>query len=71
MNDEFRKQALQKQVKGKFKGKQTLPSRVKPIYPEGAERDFAQTPRLGQFPGQEVRPGQRDGQPEGREERMV
>lgn len=40
MNDEFRKQALQKQVKGKFKGKQTLPSRVKPIYPEGAEREF-------------------------------
>ena len=39
--------------------------------PEGAGRDFAQTPRLGQFPGQEVRPGQRDGQPEGREERMV
>lgn len=40
MNDEFRKQALQKQVKGKFKGKQTLPSRVKPIYPDGAEREF-------------------------------
>ena len=40
MNDEFRKQALQQQVKSKFKGKQTLPSRVKPIYPEGAEREF-------------------------------
>ena len=40
MNDEFRKQALQKQVEGKFKGKQTLPSRVKPIYPDGAEREF-------------------------------
>lgn len=40
MNDEFRKQALQKQVESKFKGKQTLQSRVKPIYPEGAEREL-------------------------------
>lgn len=40
MNDEFRKQALQKQVESKFKGKQTLQSWVKPIYPEGAEREL-------------------------------
>lgn len=40
MNDEFRKQAIQKQVESKFKGKQTLQSRVKPIYPEGAEREL-------------------------------
>ena len=40
MNDEFRRQALQQQVKGKFRGKQTLPSRTKPIYPDGAEREL-------------------------------
>ena len=40
MNDEFRRQVLQQQVKGKFRGKQTLPSRTKPIYPDGAEREL-------------------------------
>ena len=60
-----------------FLGEKTLPAAQNKLLklieepPEGAERDFAQTPRLGQFPGPEVRPGQRDGQPEGREERMV
>ena len=40
MNDAFRQQALQKQLQGKFKGHQKLNSRTKPIYPDGAEREF-------------------------------
>ena len=55
-------------VRAQSQGEEAVPVLATP---EGAGQDFAQTPRLGQFPGQEVRPGQRDGQPEGREERMV
>lgn len=40
MNEAIRQQILQDAVQKKFKGRQKLPSKVKPIYPEGVEREF-------------------------------
>lgn len=40
MNTSIHQAAIQKATKDRFKGKQTLQSRVKPIYPEGAEREL-------------------------------
>lgn len=40
MNESIRQQALQKAVQSKFRGHQTLNSKVKPIYPASIEREF-------------------------------
>lgn len=37
MNDEFRRQALQQQVKGKFMGKADAPQQDQALYPDGAD----------------------------------
>lgn len=40
MDEKIRRQVLQKYVKSSLKGKKTVQSRVKPIYPPGIEREF-------------------------------
>lgn len=40
MNNSIHQEAIQKAVQGRFKGHQKLPSKAKPIYPQGVEREF-------------------------------
>ena len=40
MNNSIHQAAIQKDAKDRFKGHQKLPSKAKPIYPQGIEREF-------------------------------